>query len=118
MKSMQLKLKIILFVPVHFQQCWSTRKCLHPGMIGKHHCKIIAKTSSTSYKYITCVNQGSFLQLIPRKLKIILHTIYICKEGGDIGLFIALVPKVFYNVFLFVSSTTLRTILNFDCLGH
>ena len=32
---------------------------------------------------------------------------YIFKEGGDNGLFIALVPKVFNNVFLFVGLTTL-----------
>ena len=31
------------------------------------------------------------------------------REGGDIGLFILLVPKVFNNIFLFVGSTTLGT---------
>ena len=36
------------------------------------------------------------------------------REGGDIGLFIKLVPKVF----IFVYSTTLGTTLNFDWFVH
>ena len=39
------------------------------------------------------------------------------REGGDNGLFITLVPKVYYNVFLCVGITTLGT-LNFDWLIH
>ena len=39
-------------------------------------------------------------------------------EGGGIGLFITLVPKVIKNVFLFVVLTTLGTLLNFDSLVH
>ena len=36
------------------------------------------------------------------------------REGGDIGLFITLVPKVLYNIFLFVGLTT----LGLDWLVH
>ena len=39
------------------------------------------------------------------------------REGGDNGLFITLVLKVF-NVFLFVGLTTLEFVLNFDWLVH
>ena len=35
------------------------------------------------------------------------------KEGGDIGLFITLVPKVYKTFFLFVGSTTLVTFIEF-----
>ena len=35
------------------------------------------------------------------------------KEGGDIGLFITLVPKVYKTFFLFVGSTTLVTFVEF-----
>ena len=38
------------------------------------------------------------------------------KEGGDIGLFILLFPKVFHNVFLLVGLTILGTFMNFDWL--
>ena len=37
-------------------------------------------------------------------------------EGGDIGLFIALFPKVFINIFLLIGLATLGTLKNFDCL--
>ena len=33
------------------------------------------------------------------------------QEGWDIGLFIAIVPKVFNNIFLFDGFTTLRTFM-------
>ena len=35
------------------------------------------------------------------------------REGGDIGLFISLVPKVLNNVLLFVGSTTLGAFIEF-----
>ena len=35
------------------------------------------------------------------------------REGGDIGLFIAQVPKVYDDVFLFVGLTTLGTFIEF-----
>ena len=42
------------------------------------------------------------------------HNSYcIPSEGGNIGLFITLVPKVYNNVFLFVSLTTLGTFIEF-----
>ena len=37
-------------------------------------------------------------------------------EGGDIGLFITPVPKVYNNVFLFVGLTTLGNLTNYDWL--
>ena len=40
------------------------------------------------------------------------------REEGDIGPVITLGPKILLNVFLFVGSTTLGTILNFDWLVH
>ena len=40
------------------------------------------------------------------------------QEGKDIGLLITLVPKVLYNVFLFVGLTTLGTSIEFDWLVH
>ena len=39
--------------------------------------------------------------------------VYIPREGGDIGLFITLVPKFYINVFLFVASTTEGTLIEF-----
>ena len=40
------------------------------------------------------------------------------RERGDNGLFIMLVPKVFNNIFLFVGSTTLGTLVDFDLSVH
>ena len=39
------------------------------------------------------------------------------REGGDSGLFITLVPKVLYSVFLFVGLTTLATFIEFCLVG-
>ena len=40
--------------------------------------------------------------------------VFRCREGGDIGLFLTLVPKVF----LFVGLTTLGSFIEFDLLVH
>ena len=41
---------------------------------------------------------------------------YIFREGGNIELFITLVPKVLHIVLLFVASSTSGLLLNFDLL--
>ena len=41
------------------------------------------------------------------------ETVAIVREGGDIGLFITQVPKVFNNIFLFVDLTTMGTFIEF-----
>ncbi len=40
------------------------------------------------------------------------------REDLDHGLFIALVPKFYNNVFLFVGFTTLETLIDFDWLVY
>ena len=39
--------------------------------------------------------------------------IIFCREGGDTGLFIILVPKFYNNVFLFLGLTTMGTFIEF-----
>ena len=48
--------------------------------------------------------------------KVIQRSLVWAREGGDIGLFITLVPKVFNNVFLFVRLGPLEFLLNLNLL--
>ena len=47
--------------------------------------------------------------------RLFVHTIYL--QGGDIGLFITLVPKFYNNVLLFVCIPSLATYIEFNMVG-
>ena len=52
----------------------------------------------------------NMIQFVPREI-LIKKFVHFDREEGDIGLFITLIPKVLLYIFLFVSWTTLETII-------
>ena len=67
-------------------------------------------------KYLDCKTNLKARRNIIHFLRCSFMKSILSRERGKNGLFIALVPKFYNNLFLIVGLTTLRTLMNFDWL--